>query len=529
MGEVDLWIRGARIVDGSGKAAFVGDLSCKGDRIDHVGAPLPGSTTARERVDGDGLVLAPGFVDIHTHSDLQPLAEPLGLSKIHDGVTSECGGNCGVSAFPRREAEELEVPFAEGIDVRSLWTDFASFAATVERRGTGINRGWLVGHGRLRASVVGRDGRPASPTELAQMAERLDRNLAEGAFGLSTGLSYPPGCFASTDELCLLNERVRSHDGFYATHVRNEGAGVLASVAEALAITERTGVRTQLSHLKTFRRENWELLPELLERVESARRRGLPVQADRYPYTATHTTLDAVLPEWTYEGGREAMLERLRSPSARARIRDYLRTSYPPSYWTDLHLAMAPTGRNGKDEGRSLAAIARSRALDVLDLCMDLIREEEGFAAGTFHMLCEENLRSILRRSWVMIGSDGAARAPSGPVSGGRPHPRSYGCFARVLGHYVREEGILDLPTAIHKMTMQPAEQMGLAKRGRLEAGAFADLILFDESRIQDRASFEDPHQYSAGIVHVFVNGVAAIRHGIHTGALAGRVLRHGR
>jgi N-acyl-D-amino-acid deacylase len=516
---VDLLLEGARVVDGLGGPARVAHVGISGDRIAYVG---PERREAAATVDLAGLVLAPGFVDIHAHTDYLPLLDPFGHSKVRDGVALEVTGNCGMSPFPLCDSEAADEARAHpGLDVD--WREMGPYLERLRSRGMGLGRAFLVGHGTLRAAVMGYADRQPSTEELAEMQRRLDEALAAGAAGLSTGLIYAPGLYADVAEVAALCEVVARHDKLYASHIRGEGDTLLEAIDEVLEVARRSRARTQVSHLKASKPENWHKLPEAIVRIEAARAEGLDVMADRYPYTATSTGLHAVLPGWAHDGGRDALVDRCRPGSPdRERILEYLRGKHPPPYWDMVQVCGVGPAEDKSPEGRRVAAIAEDRGTPPYDTALDLIVESHDHVACVYHVLDEDNLRQVLALPWVMIGSDGCARATSGPGAVGRPHPRAFGTFARVLGHYVREAGLLTLEEAVRKMTAMPADRIGCRDRGRIREGAVADLVAFDPDTVADRATFEEPFAYSAGIPHLWIAGQRVLEGGEHTGVLAG-------
>jgi N-acyl-D-amino-acid deacylase len=514
--------RNAMVIDGSGRSAWRGDVAVSAGRISALGPGL--AETAETEHDLDGLVLAPGFIDIHTHTDYIQFAEPRSLSKLRDGVTTEVSGNCGFSAFPlseelRRREQERWAPLGIQVD----WTDFRGYKQRLEARRTGINRLFYVGHGFLRACVLGHANRRATEVEMAKMKQLLGREMDAGAIGLSTGLIYPPGCYAKREELAELCGVVAKKGGLYASHMRGEGATLLDALEETLWICQESGARTQLSHLKASRPENWPKLDRAFAMIEYARSEGLPVMADRYPYDATSTGLDQLLPDWAYEGGVEAELTRLQDPAAIEKIRESMAKRFDDDYYGRVLIA----GAEGHPEldGRRLTEVAAERGTDPASAAVQVLLETRGQCECVFFVLSEQNMRRVLAKDYVMVASDAESRAIEGPASAGKPHPRAYGTFARVLGRLSRDEGLLPLEEAIHKMTALPARQLGLADRGLVAPGFVADLTVFDPARVLDRATYVEPHHYSDGIVHVMVGGRFVLQNGEVTEELPGRVL----
>ncbi|MBI4870360.1 MAG: D-aminoacylase [Candidatus Riflebacteria bacterium] len=518
----DLLFRNALLVDGTGAPPRPADVGVEKGRIAAVGDRL--ASEAATVVELDGLVLAPGFIDLHTHSDYWHLVEPFSLSKLHEGVTTDVSGNCGFSPFPLDEtARAREAARWKPLGVTVDWSDFASYRRRCEQVGLGINHAFFVGHGALRAHVVGHVDRPATASELGRMKELLARELNAGAIGLSTGLIYAPGCFAGREEIASLCEVVVRRGGLYASHIRGEGATLLEAIQEALWICQESGVRTQISHLKASRPQNWPKLDRALALIEYAQSEGLPVMADRYPYEATSAGVDQLLPEWAYEGGLQAELARLDEPRAVHRIREEMAHKFDADYYSRVQIADA--AGHPELNGRRLDEFAAERGLEPDLAVFELLRLTQGRCECVYFVLSEQNMRRVLSREYVMVASDAEARATVGPASQGLPHPRAYGTFARVLGRLSRDEGLFPLEEAVRKMTSLSADQLGLTDRGRIAPGLAADLASFDPARILDRATYTDPHRYSEGVVHVVVNGRLVLRDGQPTGERPGRIL----
>jgi N-acyl-D-amino-acid deacylase len=524
----DLVIRGGTLLDGTGAPAFPADVGLVGDAIAALGEIAP--EQARRVLDAAGLHVAPGFIDIHTHSDPEVLAYPTADSRALQGVTTELAGNCGSSAAPlagRGVAERIAEWKRD--DIAADWTDVSSYLDRVEKAGIAVNHALLAGHGTLRSSAVGDVDRALSAEEARAVARALEEALDQGAFGLSTGLEYVPGRYTPTAEIVALVRLVARRGGLYASHIRNEEARLLEAVAEAIEVGRASGARVEIAHLKAAGESNWPKQGAALDLVESARRDGVAVLADAYPYTAYSTGLTTFMEGWAREGGTDAMLARFSDKEARARIAREVeaQVSVDPGSWERVVVSRVRTERNrAATVGRSLVEIGASWGLEPVDAYLRLLEEEETAVSFVGHGMSPENVERVLRHPLVMIGSDGSSMAPVGEAAKARPHPRSYGTFPRVLGFYARERGLFDLPTAVRKMTSLPADQVGLADRGRLARGKKADLVVFDAARVRDTATFDDPHRYPEGVVHVLVNGVAVVERGRHTGARPGRALR---
>jgi N-acyl-D-amino-acid deacylase len=536
----DILFRGCRVVDGSGAAAFPADVAVAGGRIVCVGTALDGP--AATVVDAHGLCLAPGFIDPHTHSDLTLLADGRAESRIRQGITTEVIGNCGSSAAPLGGAAVAEtVAEASQFGVTVSWRGMDEYLTRLRRQRTAVNVVALAGHNTVRGSVLGYDDVQPDGGRLAAMERLVGDSVEQGARGLSSGLFYPPGSYASVDEVAALAAAARAAAArgaaesaggrvVYASHIRDEASGVLAAVEEAIAIGERAGVPVEVSHLKLSGPRAQRLLSELLEVVAAAADRTVPVGFDLYPYTASGTWLIALLPYPDQQGGAEAAAARLEDPAVRARLhadyaadRDGWEERSGVDDWTRIVVGLCPGDEAAT--GRSLAELGDERGRDPLDVAFDLIAASRGLADATFHDQSEDVVRALIAHPTVAIGSDGWSVAPDGPLADLPEHPRTYGTFPRVLGRYVRELGVLRLEEAVRKMTSLTAERFGLTDRGVVRAGAWADLVLFDPSTIVDTADFVDPKRFPEGVRCVTVNGRVVLRDGARTAELPGVIL----
>jgi N-acyl-D-amino-acid deacylase len=526
----DLLIQGARVVDGSGAPSFVTDVAVRGDRIAQVGQVE--ERRARTIIDGTGLVVAPGFIDLHTHSDYTLLVNPLAESKVRQGVTTEVIGNCGTSPAPLGEEGYpiVRARMAQQYQVDVTWRTFGGYLARLAEAGVAVNVVPLVGHGTLRSAVMGYAQRPPTASELERMQGLVTDAMDEGAFGLSTGLVYAPGCYAEAGEIVALAKAVARVGGLYASHIRGESDTVLEAAREAIAISEQAGVAVQISHLKTAGYANWEKTPALLELLDRAQAQGLDVTGDMYPYTAGATSLGALLPPWVHEGGLAKLLTRLRDPAVRAQIRRDIEHGldgwWNPARaagWSGIQISRAPHHRSY--QGLRLSEVAALRQQEPLDAALDLLLAEEGNAGVVLFMMDEAQVRAILQHGQVMIGSDAGATAPYGRLGQGHPHPRAYGTFPRILGTYVRELRLLSLEEAIRRMTGLAAWRLGLRDRGLIRTGYKADMVLFDAQQVADHATYDEPHRYPSGIDWVIVNGQIVLHHGERLPVLPGRVL----
>ncbi|MCX7838153.1 MAG: D-aminoacylase [Anaerolineae bacterium] len=527
----DLIIRNGTIFDGTGAPARRVDVGIVGDTIAALD-DLSRATAARV-LDATNRYVTPGFIDIHTHSDETVFLAPTMDSKIHQGVTTEVTGNCGSSVAPMLGAarDDLMREMARYPELVLDWQTLDEYLTRVERTRLSTNYATYVGHGTLRACVMGYAMRAPTSDELTQMQRLLAQALDEGAWGLSTGLIYPPSSYADVDELVALSRVVAERGGLYASHIRNEGERLLEAVDEAITIGERAQIRVQLAHHKAAGKNNWGKVNASLEKIAQARERGLVVCADQYPYIASSTGLGVVLPDWAHEGGWSKLAERLRDADTRQRIVEAVRAARPgwenpavDSGWHKILIVGCASDRSL--QGKTVWQIAEMWNKDPVETSLDLLLANEGIVQIVIFSMSEDDVKTVMRVPWVFVGSDSSARAPTGPLAESQCHPRAYGTFPRVLAKYVRDERVLTWEQAIAKMTSGPARMLGLDRRGELRVGYFADVVVFDPQTIADTATFTEPHQFPRGIEYVLVNGVVTIERGAHTGARAGRVLR---
>ncbi|HEX3929360.1 MAG TPA: D-aminoacylase [Nocardioides sp.] len=527
----DLILRGGQVLDGRGGEPRRTDVAVAGDRIVSVG-DLPADEPAAASVDADGLVVCPGFVNPLSHSYLSVLEDGTSLGELVQGVTTQIfGEGDSMGPVPPDDRETL-VREAAAYGVEVTWTRLSEYLDTVERAGCTQNVASLVGAATMRILGVGYDDRPATDDELDVMREVLAEEMADGALGIGSSLIYAPGSYASTAELVALCEVAGRVGGTYASHVRNEGAELLFAIEELLEIVRRSGVHGEMWHLKAAGETEWPLMAPALEMLQAARDDGLSVTADVYPYTWSGTGLSSNVPPHWHEGGPDALFDRLCDPDTRARIRAEMATIGRYGDTPDARNVLLLRLRhpdNARWQGHTLAEIADDRGHDPLDTALDILASERTSVFTAFHSMSEDNLRRQLAVPWVGVCSDAASIAPSGRSLDSPTHPRAYGSFARVLGHYTRELGVLTLPDAVRKMTSLPASTFGLTDRGVLEPGYAADLVVLDPAAVADRATFADPHQLSVGVRDVVVNGVLALRDGAPTGARPGRRLRRTR
>lgn len=533
-----LLITNARIYDGTGEPMREGEITIEDDTIASGGAP-------DEVLDAKGLALAPGFIDMHSHGDFTLPGDGEAGAKTLQGVTTEVVCNCGLGLTPANDRVErfyeLISPLIFGEPGRGCFEDLDAYRAGLHARGVSVNVACLVPHTNVRAAVIGMEERAPTATELADMRGLVDQAMSQGAFGFSTGLVYPPGAYAETEEVIELARAVRPYRGFYATHMRDEGSRVVESVAEALRIAREARVGLQISHHKAAGRFNWGKTKKTLRMVEEAEADGMDVHSDVYPYTAGSTVLSAMfVPLWAFEGSQQQLMARLADPETRARIvadskqrllgfarlpgaldRWFPKKVLLPLLLRELSkvVVISSVKRQHHYEGLTLRALADLRGQDLYEAMLDLLLEEETAVAAIAHVMSEKDVQRVMSHRLTMIGTDGF------PQREGKPHPRTYGTYPRVLQRYVRELGLLTLETAIHKMTGMVAAKLGLTDRGVIREGAKADLVLFDPENVEDRSSYSRPREAPIGIEHVFVNGAWTVKNGEHTGARRGRVL----
>ena len=514
----DLIVSGGQVFDGNGTPAVAADVGVRDGRIVKIG-DLAGAL-ARRRIDAAGLAVAPGFIDMHNHSDAKILEEPRAESMIRQGVTTMVFGESG-SAGPIRPGQ-------------SPWSTLGGYFAVVERRGVAANIASYVGEGQVWEYVKGEEHSPATPQELDRMKRLVAQAMEEGALGLSTSLLMPPSSLATTENLIELAKVARQYGGIYSTHIRDEGEGVFRSVDEAIRIGRGARIPVDVIHLKIAHKKLWGRMSEVVALIEKARADGLNVQANVYPYTAGQNNLSAIIPPWAHDGGDLKMLARLRDRALRDRMKREILGGLPNWYnhylavgdgWAGMLLVSLKHERNRPFQGKRMSELIAARGGDPVETLFDVLLEEGGSVSTVYFHHSEPDMQLVMRQSWTSIGSDGSAVSPDGPTGKSHPHPRYYGTFPRVLGRYVRELKVLALPEAIKKMTAMNADKVGIRDRGRIQEGNWADITVFDPARVADRATFEKPHQYATGISWVIVNGAVTLENGRHTGALAGSVV----
>jgi len=526
--EYDLLIQEAVVIDGTGREAFRADVGIKGNYIRDIGKI--GKRKAARIIRAGGLCLAPGFVDVHNHTDVQLLVCPTADSLVRQGITTIIGGNCGASRFPlteemlREENEYLRREFR----IETDWRDLAAFFRRLNQKGTAINYATLLGQGTVRAAVVGCLDRRPTAEEMSRMKAIVVEMMRQGAAGVSTGLEYAPGSFADTEELVELVKIIKDYGGVYATHMRDEEAEVLKALDEAIIIAERAGVSLEVSHLKIGYSPNWPMIDELLKKIDEARARGAEIAADVYPYTASATGMSIFFPLWVREGKKEDFLSRLVNPELQPRLKEaILESERNVGSWDRVLISSVMTEKNRQFEGLSVNRAAREKNKDVFTFIRDLLLEEEGQVSMICFAMSEENLIRILTHPLTCLCTDAELASTSGLLAKGKPHPRYYGSFPRAIAEYVRQKKVLPLEQMVRKMTGFPAEKFGLKGRGKIKEGYLADLVLFDPDKIQDKATWSEPHQYPEGLPYVIVNGKIVVDNSELSGQLPGKILKN--
>jgi len=529
--DFDLIVRGGTLYDGTGAKPLQADVAIRGDRIAGIGDFK--SAKAKTVIDAKGLAVAPGFINMLSWSTESLIQDGRSQSEILQGVTTEIMGE-GESMGPVNDrVREHQIREQTDIKYDITWNTLAEYLQCLETHGISCNVASFIGATTIREYVIGFEDKQPTPEQLDEMRELVRKEMEAGALGIGTSLIYPPAFYAKTEELIELCKVAAKYQGKYISHIRSEGNQLFEAVDELLRIAREANIPAELYHIKTAGKKNWSKEDQLLTRIERAQKKGLNVRANMYTYTAAGTGLDACLPPWTEDGGYPELFTRLRDPVMRAIIK--AEAQVDSDEWENLYLAAGSPEKillvGFKSEklkpltGKTLAEVAKMRGKDPIDTIMDLISEDESRIGTVYYLMSEENVKKELRKPWISFGSDEASQAPEAPFTKSNPHPRAYGNFARVLGKYVRDEKVLSMSDAIHRLSGLPATNLGLDRRGFLKEGMFADVVVFDPATITDHATFEKPHQYATGVKHVLVNGVQVIKDGEHTGAKPGRAL----
>ncbi|MFX0014467.1 MAG: amidohydrolase family protein [Promethearchaeota archaeon] len=527
----DLIIRNGTIYNGSGNPPFLGDIAVNNDRIAIIGSVDQGS--ARLEVNGTNLAVAPGFINMLSWATDSLIEDGRSCSDLMQGVTLEVFGE-GWSMGPLNEPMKQEMVERQGdIKYDISWTTLAEYLDFLETKGVSPNIASFIGATTVRIHTLGYEDREPTPEEMDQMKRLVNQAMQEGALGVASALIYPPAFYATTEELIELCKIAAKYDGLYISHLRSEGAQFLEALDEFIAIVKASNVRGEIYHFKAAGKNNWRKLDLAIQKIDNARNSGLQITTDCYTYTAASTGLNTLIPPWAHEGGYKELIKRLKNPKKRKQIIEEILT--PTNKWENLYLETGPERIllvSFKSEklkpltGKTLANIAEDYKKAPLETVMDLIIEDESRIGTVYFMMSEENVRKKIQIPYMSFGSDGGSLAPEGNFLKSNPHPRSYGNVARLLGKYSREEKIISLEDVIRKLTSLPADNLKIKNRGALKKGYYADIVVFDPLKIIDHATYENPHQYASGMIHVFVNGVQVLKNGEHTNATPGRVVR---
>ena len=528
--QFDVIIRGGTVYDGTGRAPVKADVGIRGDRIAAVGNLS--RANAPTIVDAKGRAVAPGFINMLSHSETSWFVDSRSMSELLQGVTTQIFGEGSMGPLSdemKKRRRDSQGDLRYGVD----WTTLAEYLNVLEKHGISQNVASFIGAATIREHVIGLENKPPTPAQLDQMRELVRREMEAGALGITTALIYPPAFFAKTEELIELCKVAAKYKGKYTAHMRSEGSQLIEAVQETIRISREAGLPVHIYHLKASGEINWPKMDQVIKMIADARKRGVKITADMYMYPAGGTGLDASLPPWVFDGGREAAYKRLQDPATRQKIAEAVRT--PTNDWENLYsLAGSPdrlvlaSFRNDSLKpltGKTLGEVAKMRGKDPIETIMDLLLEDRSRVGTIYFLMSEDNIKKQLRQPWVSFGSDAASIATEGVFLRSAAHPRAYGNFARLLGKYVRDEKVISLTEAVRRLTSLPAANLGLKDRGLLKSGMFADVVIFDPQTIADRATFENPHQYSVGVRDVFVNGQHVLKNGEHTGAKPGRAL----
>ncbi|VAX17566.1 N-acyl-D-amino-acid deacylase [hydrothermal vent metagenome] len=524
----DFIIKNGQVADGESDSLIKADVAVNGDKIVAV-APDMEPDNASKIIDADGKVVAPGFVDVHSHSDYYLIIDPRAESKIMQGVTTEIGGNCGYCAAPMsgklrdRRAADYEKQFGIKVD----WSDLTSYFTALGRKGHAVNFAALLGYNTIRGSALGENSNQPDANGIKKLREMTAKGLDQGALGMSVGVVYPPACFAGLEEFTEVFKVVADRGKVFTSHIRSEGAGLLDALKEVVAVAKNSGAKLQVSHLKTAGSDNWGKLGAAFDILESAMADGVSVKADRYPYLASNTGLQVVLPDRAFDDGRAKLVERLKDKGSREAFKREILKAHPEKkYWDTVMVSQVVTDKNKDIEGLTVSEGADKRGKDIFDFVFDLLAEENTDVEAIFFCMNEDNLDTIMAKPWVTIGSDSGARAIDGPLAIGRPHPRTFGTFPRFFAEFVREKKLFTIGQAVKKTSSDALNFFGVSQRGYIKEGFFADIVVFDPATIGDTSTYLEPLSYPAGIEHVFVNGSHAVENGAPCGVRGGRVIR---
>jgi N-acyl-D-amino-acid deacylase len=528
----DLIIRNGHVIDGTGSPWYSGDVAIAGGRVAGIGHLA--AAQAKRSIDAHGLVVAPGFIDMLGQSEFTILVNPHLPSKIFQGITTEITGEGNSIAPLNDRIAKADSATYDHFQIKADWTNFRQYFARLERQGMGINLASYVGATTVRRMVIGDDNRPPSPAELDRMRQLVREGMRDGAVGLSTSLQYAPAPYASTDELIALASEAAKMGGIYATHMRSEGDAIIPAIDEVIRIAREAKIPAEIWHLKAAGKANWGRMPEIVGKIEKARQSGLDITADTYAYTAWFNTFSAFIPPWAHDGGDAKLIERLKDPAMRLRIRKEMQT--PSNTWDNewqeiagpeaILVSVVHNPKLRPLQGKTIAQIAKFWNKDPIDTIFDLLIEDDAFTSVAVFGMSEPDVLLALQQPFVSVCNDSQGTAPDGLLGREHPHPRAYGTFPHILRKYVREDHKLRIEEAIRKFSALPAQRMRLTDRGVLKKGMWADIVVFDPATITDRATFENPNQLSEGMQFVLVNGVPVIENGKQTDALPGQVVR---
>jgi len=524
----DFIIKNGQVADGESDSLIKADVAVNGDTIVAVATDME-PDNASKIIDADGKIVAPGFVDVHSHSDYYLIIDPRAESKIMQGVTTEIGGNCGYCAAPMsgalrdRRAADYEKQFGIKVD----WADLESYFTALGAKGHAVNFAALLGYNTIRGSALGENSNQPDSAGMKKLREMTARGLDQGALGMSVGVVYPPACFAGQEEFTEVFKVVADRGKVFTSHIRSEGAGLLDALKEVVAVAKNSGSKLQVSHLKTAGADNWGKLDAAFDILESAMADGVSLMADRYPYLASNTGLQVVLPDRAFDDGRAKLVERLKDKGSREAFKREILKAHPEKkYWDTVMVSQVGADKNKDIEGLTVSEGADKRGKDIFDFVFDLLVEESTDVEAIFFCMNEDNLDAIMAKPWITIGSDSGARAIDGPLAIGRPHPRTFGTFPRFFAEFVREKKLFTIGQAVKKTSSDALNFFGVSQRGYIKEGFFADIVVFDPATIGDTSTYIEPLSYPAGIEHVFVNGSHAVENGAPRGLTGGRVIR---
>jgi N-acyl-D-amino-acid deacylase len=535
----EILIKNGKIIDGTGNPGFYSDIGIDNEKITFIGK-TNSNFKAKKIINAQNLTVTPGFIDIHSHADYTIPFEPKTPSTLQQGITTLVVGMCGASLAPvnpeKKELFDKEFSMAAppGLEYNVTWTKFSEYLDEMKKIGCSSNVAHLIGFGMIRLAVMGYEDRKPTKEELQKMKNYISDAMEAGAFGISTGLIYTPQVYAETTEVLEVAKEVAKYNGLYFSHIRNEGDLVIEAIQEVIDIVEKSGcVGGQIAHHKVAGKVNWERSKETLQLIEETNKRGIDLTCDQYPYNRGATSLITLLPPWTHEGGIEKLIERLKDEKTREKIKnDMLEGTSFESFvknigWDCIFISYLESEKWSPHIGKNIAEITQDIGKkDEFEVLCEIIIDEEAKVSMTVKSMGEEDIQRIMKGRYTMIGTDGASIPLTGPLSHGKPHPRYFGTFPRILGHYVREKKLMPIETAIRKMTSFPAQRLGLKDRGLIKENMYADLVIFDSEKIIDKATFTDPHQYPEGIDYVIVNGNIIIEKGKQTEIMAGKILR---